>query len=63
MLDKITSVYFFEKKNIYNLSLEMASPGNRHCASCIGTLSIPTEVWRAFRQQFKAPTVGVQDCK
>ena len=41
----------------------MASPGNRHCASCIGTLSFPIEVWRAYRQQFKAPTVGVQDCK
>ena len=23
------------------LALEMASPGNRHCASCIGTLSFP----------------------
>jgi len=24
------------------LALEMASPGNRHCANCIGTLSFPT---------------------
>ena len=23
------------------LALEMASPGNRHCASCIGALSFP----------------------
>jgi len=28
--------------NIYILAREMASPGNRHCASCIGTLSFPT---------------------
>jgi len=27
--------------NINILALEMASPGNRHCANCIGTLSFP----------------------
>jgi len=29
----------FDKIYIYILSLEMTSPGNQHCASCIGTLS------------------------
>jgi len=32
---------FYLKKYIYFLALELASPGNRHCASCIGTLSFP----------------------
>ena len=27
----------------------MASPGNRHCASCIGTLSVCFVVWRPRR--------------
>ena len=34
--DKIATVYF-----IYILALEMASLGNQHCASCIGTCSFP----------------------
>ena len=34
---------FFIEKYIYTLALEMASPGNRHCASCIGTLSFPVD--------------------
>jgi len=40
LFDKIVSVYF-SLKYIYRpvLALEMASPGNQHCASCIGTLS------------------------
>jgi len=38
LFDKIAYVYFFEKY-VYILALEMASPGNRQCASCIGTLS------------------------
>ena len=33
--------YILFEKYIYILALEMASPGNRHCASCIGTLSFP----------------------
>jgi len=34
--------YLFEKYiYIYIIALEMASPGNQHCASCIGTLSFP----------------------
>jgi len=30
---------FYLKKYIDILALEMASPGNRHCANCIGALS------------------------
>jgi len=33
--------YILFEKYIYILALETASPGNRHCASCIGTLSVP----------------------
>ena len=43
LFDKIVSVYFIWK--VFSiLALEMASPGNRHCANCIGTLSFPI-VW------------------
>jgi len=35
---KLLPCILFEK---YILALEMASPENRHCASCIGTLSFP----------------------
>ena len=38
LFDKIAFVYFIWKY-IYILALEMASPGNQHCANCIGTLS------------------------
>ena len=31
--------YISFEKHIYILVLEMARPGNQHCASCIGTLS------------------------
>jgi len=45
VLNEITSlspyVYFIWKIYIYILALEMASPGNQHCATCIGTLSFP----------------------
>ena len=30
-------------KNIFIFTSEMASPGNQHCANCIGTLSFPIE--------------------
>jgi len=43
LFDKIVSVYFIRKIFFYILALEMASPGNQHCASCIGTLSFPIE--------------------
>ena len=35
--------YILSEKYIYVLALEMASPGNQHCASCIGTLSFAIE--------------------
>jgi len=41
LFDKIASVYL---KNIYISALEMASPGNQHCANCIGTLSFPIRI-------------------
>ena len=42
LFDKIASVYILvEKIYICILALEMASPENRHCASCIGTFSFP----------------------
>jgi len=31
-------VYILFETRIYILALEMASPGNQHCANCIGTL-------------------------
>jgi len=31
--------YILSENDIYISALEMASPGNQHCASCIGTLS------------------------
>ena len=33
--------YVIFEKYIYILALEMASSGNQHCASCIGTLAFP----------------------
>jgi len=35
--------YILFEKYIYISGLEQASPGNRHCAICIGTLSLPVE--------------------
>ena len=45
LFDKTASEYLFEKY-IYILALEMASPVNQHCASCIGTLSFPIRITR-----------------
>jgi len=36
---KVCRVLFEKYINI--LAFEMACPGNRHCANCIGTLSFP----------------------
>ena len=33
--------YILLEKHIYILALKMASAGNKHCANCIGTLSVP----------------------
>ena len=38
-LIKLLPCILFEKYT-YILALELASPGNQHCASCISTLSI-----------------------
>ena len=37
---KLLSYILFERC-IYILALEVACPGNQHCANCIGTLSFP----------------------
>jgi len=42
LFDKIASVgYILFEKYINILASEMASSGNRHCANCIGALSLP----------------------
>jgi len=33
--------YVLFEKYIYIIALQMASPGNQHCANCIGTLAFP----------------------
>ena len=40
LFDKSAPYALFEKY-IYILAVKMASPGNQHCADCIGTLSFP----------------------
>ena len=40
LFDKVLPYLLFEKY-IFILALEVASPGNQHCANCIGTLSFP----------------------
>jgi len=35
------------EKYIYILALEVASQENQHCASCIGTLSLPTRTLKS----------------
>ena len=37
-LMKLLLSYILFENYIYILAVEMASPGNRHCASCIGTV-------------------------
>jgi len=67
LFDKIASVYVLFGKYINILAFEMASPGNRHCANCIGTLPFPLKprvreerewgYWGPFRKQrLKDPT-------
>ena len=45
--------YVLFEKYAYILALEMASPGNQHCVSCIGTLSFPI---RSARQPSSIPS-------
>jgi len=47
---KLLPYILFEKYNNI-LALEMASPWNRHCANCIGTLSLPVSVPRRLAFQ------------
>ena len=48
---------YFIKKYIYILAVELAGPGNQHCATCIGTLSFPTDRERAERNGASAGVV------
>ena len=41
MIKLLPYILFYKYIYIFILALEMASPGNQHCASCIGTLSFP----------------------
>jgi len=47
-------------KYIDILALEMASPGNRHCANCIGTRKtfVPYELTASYRERKCADTTG-----
>jgi len=40
-LTKLLPYILFEKY-VNILALEVASPGNRHCVNCVGTLSLPS---------------------
>ena len=42
----------------------MASPGNRHCANCIGTLSFPMAVsdYRVLQGVYTIPESCVNSC-
>jgi len=37
----VVGVFEYDEKYMYILAIEMASPGNQHCAHCIGALSFP----------------------
>jgi len=53
--------YFLFEKCVYILALEKAGPGNRHCVSCIGTISFPVlhhnaeiaQSWQRFSNQIQ----------
>jgi len=44
-------MYILFEKYINILALEMASPGNRHSASCTGALSFPTDNYSLLYQR------------
>ena len=48
-LIKLLLTVYFMWKCINILALEMASPGNRHCANCIGALSFPIQKGHCMR--------------
>ena len=43
---------------INSLALEMASPGNRHCANCIGALSFPITTRKRKQKPFSTERRG-----
>jgi len=43
LFHKIASVYFILKIDLYFIIENGHSLGNRHCANCIGALSLPIE--------------------
>ena len=55
LFDKIASEYFIWKISDI-LASEMVSPGNQHCANCIGTLSFP------FGAERRAPVMPRRCC-
>jgi len=52
-------VYILFEKYIYILALEMARPGNQHCANCVGTLLLPMHAMRPKTQQPRRHDVTV----
>ena len=50
--------YILSEKYIHILALEMASPGNRHCANCIGALSFPRRRTLPIHATCSACSVG-----
>jgi len=51
--------YIFFEQFIYILALEMASPGNQHCAKCIGTpLSFPMWIGIVLSTATTSPSGG-----
>jgi len=52
--------YILFQKYIYILALEMASPGNQHCANCIGTLSFPIALFGKMNKSRKVADKNTQ---
>jgi len=58
LFDDTAFAYFICKKYIYMLAVKTASPGNRHCANYIGTLSFPIgsgSYWAERPVHFSSP--------
>ena len=51
--DFSSTLWTLWKKLVCILALEMASPGNQHCADCIGTVPIVSAHFRSLQQQAK----------
>ena len=59
LFDEIALVYYIWKY-IYILALEMASPGNQHCANCIGTLLFPIGLVEENLQADRVAAIGIR---